>query len=104
MDLTIKQIFISVEERIDEDFNPYTGNTDVIVQFDNDEKYVASFFAYKNIEVMATENKTRNAFLAGKYFWVNNLVLIECCSEELIKEVVQEMIDEGEFFDAFNQL
>lgn len=104
MELAIEEIFIAVEKRLEEDFNPYSDNTDVIVRLNNGEKYAASFFSYKNIELKAEENKTNNEFLDGKYFWVKSLVLIECCTEELITEVVQEMIDEGEFLNAFYQL
>ena len=101
MTQSIEKIFLSVDRRKEEQFDPYTGNTDVIVHLDNGEKYTASFFAYKNIEKKALENKLNENFMGGKYIWFNNMVLIESCTKDLITEVVQEMIDEGEFHKAF---
>lgn len=104
MELTIEELFISADKRPEEDFDPYTDNTDVIVRLSDEKIYAASFFAYKNIQRKAAENRAANEFLNGKYFWVKSLILIECCSKELITKVVQEMIDEGEFLNAFYQL
>ena len=105
MDLSIKQIFISAEERINEPFDPCTGNTDVIILLNNNKKYAASFFSFKNIEVQVAENKRlSNSALNGKYLCFSNMVLIECCTRELIINVVEEMIDEGEFLRVFQKL
>ena len=104
MVLTIEQIFVSAAKRPEEAFHPCLDNTDVIVEMADGKRYAASFFAYENIPLIAKENKEKEAFLIGKYYWVKNMILIECCSQELITKVVQEMIDEGEFLEAFYQL
>lgn len=104
MEPGIKRITLSTDHWLVEDIDPYQINTDVIVELTNDEKYIASFFAYKNIEILARKNKSNKAFLRGKYFWTKNMILIECCTLETITEVIEEMMEEGEFFLAFFRL
>ena len=101
MAFSVEKIFFSVDQRKDDEFDPDTGNTDVIIQGNNGEKYIASFFAYNNIHVKAIENKIQQEFLKGQYFWVENMVLVKSCKKEVIQKVVEEMIDEGEFLKAF---
>jgi hypothetical protein len=84
--------------------NPCRGNTDVVVSLDNGKKYIASFFTYSNIRDMHIHHKQSGDFLYGSYFWNKNMVLIENCSLEDIEPVVNDLIDEGNFNEAFCKL
>ena len=85
----------------DDNGKAISGNTDVIVQLDNGSKYIASFFSYDYIKVIRNKNIKTGAFAKGKYFRDKNMVLVEECSAKVIKPVIQDLIDEGEFLDVF---
>ncbi|MGB1217844.1 MAG: hypothetical protein ACPG5P_08195, partial [Saprospiraceae bacterium] len=100
----IKEIWIEAELWPKDQWNYEDGNTDVIVTLDNKKRYVATFFTYQNIaSLRQTYRKTGECFY-GKYFWASDLVLIDNCSKESIEEVIKHLIEEEEFFDAFNEL
>ncbi|GGB67662.1 hypothetical protein GCM10007424_04530 [Flavobacterium suaedae] len=49
----------------------YTNdNTDVIVTFDNDKKYIATFFTYQNIQHLRLKNQKTGECDSGYYFWL----------------------------------
>lgn len=78
--------------------------TDVIVVTDQGNKYVASFFTFENINMLRHLNHATGEFLGGKYFWANNMVLVDSCSKENIEKVVNHINDEGNFTTVFRRL
>lgn len=78
-------------------------NTDVIVGFKNGTRWVATFFTYSNISKLAEKNRSTGEFLGGKYFWASNMVLIDEISRERIEEVINQLINAGEFEAIFNR-
>ena len=80
------------------------GNSDVVVHLENGEKYVATFYAYGNIVRLQKEHQISGAFLKGKYFQANNMVLIDDCSEENVQAVVEHMLEEGDFKTVFKKI
>jgi len=80
------------------------GSTDVIVITDSGKKYVASFFSYVDVEERRRQNKRTGEFMDGLYFWDKNMVIVEECTLSTIEKIVQHMIDEGEFQEAFKLL
>lgn len=83
----------------------YTNeNTDVIVEMKDGEIYVASFFTYKNIATIIEKNKKSGEFLSGKYFWVQGLVLIDKCEMQDVVDVINDLIEEGDFQKVFRKL
>lgn len=103
MGLEIKKIYLSTEDPEDNSFN-HRESTDVIVLLENGIKYVASFFTYANIEEKRCQNKQSGEYLDGLYFWDKNLVLVEECTLKTIEQVIQNLMDEGEFQEAFKRL
>ncbi|MBC8487237.1 MAG: hypothetical protein H8D45_14505 [Bacteroidetes bacterium] len=85
-------------------YDPKTGNTDVIVILEDGRKYNASFFAYANINKIKLQHQKDGSYLAGSYFWDKNMVLVEDCSMNIIEPVVNDLIDEGNFQEAFREL
>lgn len=113
MCIKIIDLFLSAELRNENgisDFNNY--NTDVIALIEEDDdygkkrriKYVAAFFTYNNIFEMKTKHHKSGEYLNGKYFFFKNMVIIDDCSKENINEVVNHLIEEGDFKDVFKRL
>ena len=90
------------EEDQDKDYT--NGHTDVIVEFQNGETYVASFFTYKNLESIRVQNRISGDFLGGKYFWVESMVFIDECSLGDVRVVINNMLEEGDFENIFRKL
>ena len=84
--------------------NTNKGFTDVVVQLENEKKYIASFFSYNYVNEIRREHMKNGKFLNGTYFWKKNMVLIKDCSVNIIESVVKDLIDEGNFKEAFSEL
>lgn len=85
------------------------SSTDVIVlikkkEHDIIEKHVATFFTYDSISSLKTKHFNTGDYLKGKYFFIKNMVLIDECSKKSICEVINNLIDEGDFNEAFNKI
>lgn len=102
--MKIKEILLSTVVQYSNHIDTKTDNTDVVVELSNGSKYVAPFFAYQNIEKLVGEHEISGDFLEGKYFYKHSMVLIDECSVENVRKVVEHMIDEGEFLLIFRQL
>ncbi len=108
--LTIKALYLSAYPEGSEDVKNF--NTDVIVLVEEEEeegdkrtvKYVASFFTYANLFELQSQNIKTGECLNGKYFYAKNMVLIDECSMENVKTVVQHLVEEGEFREAFRRI
>jgi hypothetical protein len=104
MELMVKSIHITAQDGGNDAFNAQKGNTDVIVSLEDGKKYIASFFAYSSIEELRNQHQSDGNFLHGSYLWDKNMILIEECSLKTIESVVNDIIDEGNFQEAFRQL
>jgi hypothetical protein len=103
-EIRVEKIFITAERQSKDSSDQNNENTDVIVVLADGHKYTASFFTYTYIEKVRNINKLTGDFLNGIYFWGKNMVLVEECSPEVIKPVVKDIIDEGEFSEVFRML
>lgn len=77
--------------------------TDVIVEFDNSTRWVASSFTYSIISKLVEKNKQTGECLAGKYYWSSDMLLVDEVSRERIEEVIKHLINEDKFEDIFNK-
>jgi hypothetical protein len=100
MDKTIKTIWIESEDK-----GPIIGgqlytddNSDVIVTFSDDKKYVATFFTYDNVKTLTEKNKRTGELLGGKYFWASDMILVDRIDRDTIEKVVYDLIKE-KYFD-----
>lgn len=109
----IVDIFLTAEVNINsKTSNPDFENTDVLVHIQEEDqfgiksikKYIATFFTYNNIIEMKTRNYKSGEYLRGKYFFFKNMVIIDKCSKESICDVVNNLIDEGDFNDVFKSI
>lgn len=102
MKFKVNRIHLTADDS--NDYDPKKGNTDVIVFLEDDKKYIASFFAYANIDELQNQHERNGKFLNGKYFWDKHMVLVEDCSLPTIEPVILDLIDEGDFEEAFKEL
>ena len=100
-----KQIIIESESK-----GPIIGgkdfindNSDIFVELENGEKYVATFFTYENIEWLRNKNQTTGECLNGKYFRATDMLIIERLDRETIESVVEELIRTSEFNSVFRK-
>ena len=103
MDKTIKTIWIESEEK-----GPINGgqlhtddNSDVIVTFSDDKKYVATFFTYDNVKTLTEKNKKTGELLGGKYVWASDMILVDRLDRDTIEKVIHDLIKQKYFDQLF---
>ena len=94
-------IWIEAEEWADGEWTPADDNSDVIVTFENGERWVATFFSYQNILSLSEKNRNTSECLHGKYFVATDMILVDEISRKRIEEVVADLIKESEFEKYF---
>lgn len=113
MDFKIKELYLSAELEFDDGSRDYSmGNTDVIVLMEREDeneektiiKYAASFFAYDNILALKHQHQQSGAYLKGKYFHAKNMLLIDEWSPESVRAVIEDLIEEGDFWEVFGRI
>lgn len=85
-----------------ENIDKTNGNIDIFVSY-NRETYVATFFTYQNILSLIDQNKKTGECLNGKFFWASDMILINDLKKETINQVINEMINDNSFLDAFTR-
>lgn len=100
----VKEIYIEAENWLQDQSNYEDDNTNVIVTMNNNRKYIATFFTYKNINSLKQKNNKTGECLRGKYFWASNMILIDNCSRNNIESVIKHLITENEFYQTFNEI
>lgn len=101
--MTIKKIYLP-EAMENERFDYGFMNTDVIVQLDNEDKFVANFIAIKKlVEDIETDWKTKKN-PSKKYYWSRNMVIVKSLKKKELLPMIEYMIDEGDFQLVFEKL
>jgi hypothetical protein len=94
-------IWIEAEEWAPGKRNPADDNSDVIVTFPRDERWVATFFSYQNIRSLIEKNLASGECLGGKYLAATQMILVDEVSRERIEEVVADLMKQNEFSSYF---
>lgn len=102
--LLIDEIFLSSDTRKEYFAEEPKGLTDVVVKFNSGEKFFASFFTFDKVIEMRKEHQLNEKFLSGRYFWAKNMILIEACDKATIERVIENLLEEGEFREAFTKI
>jgi hypothetical protein len=97
-------LWIEAESWAQGEWDIDNGNTDVVVEFEDKTRWVASFFTYKNIEKLVERNQTTGECLHGKYFWSSDMILVDQISRESIDEIVKHLLNEGSFASIFGKI
>ncbi len=82
----------------------FDGNEDIFVNFTNGDRYVATFFTYKNVESLRQKNQKTGEELSGKYFWASDMILINDLRTETIKNVIDDLIKDYSFKSVFSEI
>jgi hypothetical protein len=86
-------IWIEAEEWAAGERTASDDNSDVIVTFENGDRWVATFFSYQNTTSLAAKNRQTGECLAGKYFVATEMILVDELSRNRIEEVVANLIE-----------
>ncbi len=100
----IKQIHLSIEKEGIQKIDRSNAHTDVIIEMQNEEIYVATFYTFTNLEYLHKLHKNTGEFLGGKFFWAKNMIFVEELTKEIIVEVVHKLIEESDFHLAFKRV
>lgn len=104
MQLIINKIILTKDIRKEKKLPVEEGNTDVIVTMENGDLFIASFFAYLGIQLLTKTHQSTGEFLEGKYFWAKGMLLIDSCDRKSIENVIDYLLDEGDFLTVFQKL
>ena len=100
----IKKLHLSIENIGLDEIDYENDHTDVIIDKVNGDRYIATFFTFKNFDELKSKSKVNGEFLRGRYFWVDRMIFIENIKKETILEVVEYLIDEGDFERVFEKI
>lgn len=100
----IKEIWIEADQWAEGEWDSEDDNSDVIVTLDNGEKWVASFFTFRNIQTLREKNKSSGECMSGAYFWASDMIMVDELSRARIEAVVNDLIEEGEFENVFDKI
>jgi hypothetical protein len=100
----IKDIILTAEKLDDTPVNYEDLNTDVIVNFENGDRYVATFFSCKNLKKTVDADLGAFDFSSDRYYRILNMVLVEDLSKGNLLPVIESMIAEGDFQLIFKKI
>lgn len=100
----IKEVYLSADYTKTALTSSEADSTDVIIQLENGDKLVASFFTYDFIGDWKVNEEDSDENFHGKYFWAPNMIIVDDCSKENILAIIQHLIDEGDFKDVFKKI
>ena len=104
MTMEIKKMYLSSDYTQEDLDNQKTDSTDVIIHLRNGEKLAASFFTYDYIENWKANKEGLRKDIESSFFWAPNMVIVKDCSRDRVADVVQYLIDEGDFLNVFKLL
>ena len=100
----IKDIVITAERLSNSPLDYENLNTDVIVNFDNGDKYIATFFSHESLKQMLEMDIKTGEFFSEKYYRILNMVIIKDFNTGDLHQIIESMIAEGDFQLVFKKL
>lgn len=101
--MKLDDIWIEAEEQ-NEEVDIFNCNSDVIVKLQDGTRWIATFFTYKNIQTLVEKNRHSGECLSGKYFWANQMFLIDDISPKTIEGTVKHLLSSNEFAEVFEKI
>jgi hypothetical protein len=86
------------------EFDYENHNTDVIVQFENGDRYSAVFFSHKSLKGLMDRDAQSDSYKAYEYYRVLNIVLVKDFNKGNLMPVIEAMITEGDFQLIFRKI
>jgi hypothetical protein len=87
--------FVNPVEDIEDD------NIDIFIKFDTGEAYAATVFTPKNILTLMNRWKQSGECLGGSYFWVEDMIIVERLTMDIVHDAVNAVIESGKLEKAF---
>jgi hypothetical protein len=81
--------------------NVEDDNIDVVVRLPNGENRTVTFFTIKNLVTLMESHRSTGECLGGTYFWARDLVIVKDMRRETIDSTIVEMVENGEYAQAF---
>lgn len=100
----ITEIILTAERLKNEPVDYGDLSTDVIVHFDNGDKYIATFFSHKSLKNMFEADMHSGDFYAEHYYKILSMVLIKDFNNGNLQSVIECMISEGDFQLIFKKI
>ncbi len=99
-----KMVAITTTDSASSDVAKDKPGLDVIVQLSDGSKYIAAFFLYERlIDEMQTPS-SRYDRNHQRYFWRKNMVMVNDFRSETIEQTIYDLMDEGDFMQAFEKI
>lgn len=99
---SIKDINVTIENYLDKNYED--DNCDVMVNFNNGDTYIASFFTFQNIETLRQKFLESGECMNGKYFWSSDMFIVDNLKNDNVKSVIKYLIESNEFKSIFKKL
>ncbi len=84
--------------------HPRDDNVDVEVTFEDGGRFAATFFTLSNVNRILERYRKTGECKRGTYFWASDMIIVEQLTEAVIHDVIQDLIDQNEFWAAFSKL
>lgn len=98
--ILLSELSATQKENVFADYSEF----DVLVRLDSQETYRASFYTLEDLIAIRTSCKEKGENLGGMYFWSNSMILIERRDKSLIRRVIEELMEKGDFFESFEKI
>jgi hypothetical protein len=79
------------------------SNCDVLVTLSAGTRHVATFFTLANIRLLMDRYRESGECANGLYFWASDMIIVEGLTETAIRQTIRDLLDSGEFHDAFSE-
>lgn len=96
-------IWIEAEQWAPGQWTPADDNSDVVVTFDDGDRWVATFFTYRNIVSLSEKNTGTGENLGGRYLAATDMILVDEVTRPRIEEVVANLLANGGFHLIFSR-
>lgn len=81
-----------------------TLHSDVFVQFDNGDEYLATFFSTEAIKGMIEKERKTKKYASGRYYKLLNAVMVSDLNNGDLFSIIEQMVAEGDFQLAFRKI
>lgn len=90
-------VWIEAESWAPGEWTPDDDSTDVIVTWKDGGRWIATFISYQHVKTLTEKNRRSGENIAGTYLWIRDMILIDETSRQRIEEVVNDLINTGDF-------
>lgn len=84
--------------------DPSSIGTDVIVQFGDEDQYIATFYSIPGLEQMVAFHKGSGEAGSKNYYRIFNAVLVNDLKQSDLLPVIENMVAEGDFQLVFRRV